>query len=293
MLLPILLVVSLAGLIFCGLLNLVHLLLQYPDSREWRTVRSVIRSTSKKEPPADRIIQSMSSALAPYMFVEAYQSRKLQSTLHAAGIQSTPQLFLAEVWVKTLLLLMMFSPIALILPMAIPFLVILTISLYFKEVSRPDSVLKERRAAIETDLPRMVMTIEQELGATRDVLGILSNFRRNTTPALRRELDITVADMRTGNLETALTRLGARVGSPKLTDVVRGLLSVVRGDDGQVYFKILAHDFKLMEVQRLKLEAMKKPDRIRRCSMFCTFAFLALCLMAMGIEIFQSLGNLF
>ena len=36
-----------------------------------------------------------------------------------------------------------------------------------------------------------------------------------------------------------------------LSDVVRGLLSVLRGDDGRVYFSDALHDFKLLEIQNL------------------------------------------
>ena len=46
---------------------------------------------------------------------------------------------------------------------------------------------------------------------------------------MKRELDITTADMKSGNYETALTRLETRIGSPMLSDVVRGLISVIRG----------------------------------------------------------------
>jgi len=41
--------------------------------------------------------------------------------------------------------------------------------------------------------------------------------------------------MRTGNFEGALTRFEARVSSAMLSDVVRGLIGVLRGDDGVAF----------------------------------------------------------
>lgn len=39
-----------------------------------------------------------------------------------------------------------------------------------------------------------------------------------------RELEITTADMKSGNLESALTRFETRIGSSMLSDVIRGLI---------------------------------------------------------------------
>lgn len=55
---------------------------------------------------------------------------------------------------------------------------------------------------------------------------------------MKRELDITTADMKSGNYKTALTRLETRIGSPMLSDLVRGLISVIRGE-GYLHIVIL------------------------------------------------------
>ena len=67
----------------------------------------------------------------------------------------------------------------------------------------------------------------------------------------------------TFTLKAALTRFEARLNSPMLSDVVRGLIGVLRGDDSTVYFQMLAHDFKQIELQRLKAQAQKIPPKIR------------------------------
>ena len=41
-------------------------------------------------------------------------------------------------------------------------------------------------------------------------LSMLETYQKNAGPALRNELAITTADMRTGNYEAALTRLEAK-----------------------------------------------------------------------------------
>ena len=154
-------------------------------------------------------------------------------------------------------------------------------------------VLETRREEIETELLRFVSTIEQELLSTRDVLSILEKFKKNTTPAFADELGITCADMRSGGYEVALMRMEARVNSPQLSDVVRGLISVIRGDNGTMYFQMLSHDFKQIELRKLKSKAQKVPGKIRVFSIIMLMCFLATYLIVIAYQVIRSVGVMF
>ena len=153
--------------------------------------------------------------------------------------------------------------------------------------------MKSKREEIERELPRFVSTIEQELKSSRDVLAILEHFKRNAGVKFREELDILTADMRSSSYEAALTRFEARLNSTMLSDVVRGLVGVLRGDNSAAYFQLLAHDFKQLELQRLKKEAQKIPPRIRIFSFLMLLCFLLTYLAIIGYEIIHSLGGMF
>lgn len=112
-------------------------------------------------------------------------------------------------------------------------------------------------------------------------------------PVIYLELDIVCADMRSSSYEAALTRFEARLNSPQLSDVVRGLIGVLRGDDGAVYFQMLTHDFKQAELQRLKAKAAKIPPKIRFFSFAMLLCFLATYFAIIGYEIIKSMGTLF
>ena len=79
-------------------------------------------------------------------------------------------------------------------------------------------------------------TITQELAASRDVLSMIEHYKQNSGPVFSAELDVLTADMRSGSYEAALTRFEARFNSPLLSDIVRGLIGVLRGDNGVHYF---------------------------------------------------------
>ena len=156
-----------------------------------------------------------------------------------------------------------------------------------------EKIPKEKREQIEEELYRFVSTITQELKNSRDVLSMLEHYKENAGEMFQKELDIVCADMRSSSYEAALTRFEARLNSPQLSDVVRGLIGVLRGDDGAVYFQMLTHDFKQAELQRLKAKAAKIPPKIRVFSFAMLLCFLATYFAIIGYEIVKSMGTLF
>lgn len=116
---------------------------------------------------------------------------------------------------------------------------------------------------------------------------------KNAGKEFANELEILAADMRSSSYEAALTRFEARINSPMLSDVVRGLIGVLRGDDGAMYFQMLSHDFKQMELQHLKKEAQKIPPKIRVFSFLMLVCFIVTYLAIIVFEILKSMGSMF
>ena len=184
-------------------------------------------------------------------------------------------------------------PCLLVFPLLSPIVVLLAILLYFKESRKAEEKVTERREKIEGELPRFVATVEQELGASRDVLTILENYKRHAGPDFVRELDVLTADMRSSSYEAALVRFEGRLASPMLSDIVRGLIGVLRGDDGRVYFQMLSHDMKQLELQRLKAQAVKIPPKIRVYSFVMLACFMLIYIVVILMQILTSMGGLF
>ena len=180
-----------------------------------------------------------------------------------------------------------------IIPVLAPVIILLAITVFFRELRLADEILRLKREEIEYELPRFVSTISQALKASRDVTAILISYQKSAGDSFGQELEITIADMKSGNEETALTRLEARIGSTMLSDVVRGLISVKRGDNGAMYFEMLNHDFKQVELQKLKLIAMKQPGKVKKYSFLMLGCFLLMYLGILGYAIINALGKMF
>lgn len=99
--------------------------------------------------------------------------------------------------------------------------------------------------------------------------------------------------MRSGNYEVALTCLESRVGSSMMSDVTRGLIGVIRGDETSVYWGSLVLKFSDYQRQNLKNEANKVPKRIRKLSMVMLICFTLIYVVVIGQTLITSLGGMF
>ena len=276
-----------------GLYILLANILKLPRIAVTKAVLNVIRQDKKQTKILEVLVFDLSSKLANHIRLEEYKKRKLTSTLRSAGIKLTPETFIARAWVKTGLIATLLIPVMPIIPVLAPVIILLAITVFFRELRLADEILRLKREEIEYELPRFVSTISQALKASRDVTAILMSYQKSAGDSFGQELEITIADMKSGNEETALTRLEARIGSTMLSDVVRGLISVKRGDNGAMYFEMLNHDFKQVELQKLKLIAMKQPGKVKKYSFLMLGCFLLMYLGILGYAIINALGKMF
>lgn len=276
-----------------GLFFLAASLLKLPTIGAAKAMLGTVKQEKKAAKTAETYLMTVAVRLAKYIRMDEYKRNRMNNILKASGMNISPEVYQAYAFVKAGAILLGMIPCVFLIPLLSPMVIILSILTYFKEIQKADERLKAKRDEIEGELPRLVATIEQELKASRNVIGMLERFRLNAGESLTGELDILLADMRSSNYEAALTRFEARINSPMLSDVVRGLIDVMRGDDSAVYFQMLAHDFKQMELQRLKAKAQKIPPKIRVFSFAMLMCFLLTYLAIICYVAVTSLGEMF
>lgn len=287
-------ILSVSGVFLAaGLYIILAETLKMPRLAVTKAVLSVSRQDKKQTKTLEVIVFDLSSKLSKHIRLDDYKKRKLISTLKSVGIKLTPETYIARAWVKTGMIATLLIPIMPILPILAPVIILLAIAVLFKELRLADEILRQKRDEIEYELPRFVSTVSQSLKASRDVTAILKSYQKSAGESFKQELEITIADMQSGNEETALTRLESRIGSTMLSDVVRGLISVKRGDNGAMYFEMLNHDFKQIELQKLKLLAMKQPGKVKKYSFLMLGCFLLMYLGVLGYAIMNALGKMF
>lgn len=287
-------ILMLFGVLFAlGIYMILAHLFHIPTLKKTKAVMRIGKKKQKQTKDSDAFIMELALKIAPYIPVDSHRKRKLTSTLKSAEMNMTAEVYLAQAYVKTGLALLGIVPCLLIVPIFSPVFLIMAIGVYFSETTKADKMVKVKRDEIEYELPRFVATLTQSLAATRDLRTILETYMKNAGSSLKHELMITTADMGTGNYQSALTRLDTRVSSGTLSQVVAGLQGVVNGDDGVAHFKMLSHDMKLLELQRLKRLAMERPPKIRKYSFFLLACMLMIYMGVMGYQVLGTMSGMF
>lgn len=276
-----------------GLYLILAEFFKVPTYKATKAILGTVKKNKKKARNSDAVLMELAVKLSKVLPMDDYKKRKLNATLKSAEIPMTAELYVSLAIVKAALVLTCTIPCLLVMPILSPVFVIIGVAIYFNESNKADKLITARRQEIEYELPRFVATLTQELQASRDVLSMLENYQKNAGAALKNELAITTSDMRTGNFEGALTRFEARVSSAMLSDVVRGLVGVLRGDDGVTFFRMLSHDMKQLEIQRLKKLALERPPKIRKYSFMLLACMLLLYMGVMGYQILGTMSGMF
>jgi len=247
----------------------------------------------KREILAEVYLTKIAGLLAPLLKLDRLKRNKLQSALHIAGVELTPEVYTAKAWVTAGAAGLCSLPMAFVMPLMVPLLVGLAVALWFSTYYAVFDYVRKRRKLIEAEIPRFALTIGQNLENDRDVLKILTSYRRVAGRDYGAELDQAIADMVTSNYENALLHFETRIGSPMLSDVVRGLVGVLRGDDQRMYFKMICFDMRQIEQNNLKKEAAKRPKKIQRYSMMMLICIMIIYLVVLCTEVLSSLGAFF
>lgn len=287
------LVISCAILFSCGIGFLLAERLKLPSRAASRAMHSMGRNRKDKPNPLTLLMRELSGRLAGKLRLNDYRRAQLEADLRTGDMTQTPEQFVAEKIVRAGTVAVLAVPVAFLSKFLAVLLLAAAILLYRLGGMTLRKKIGARRARIELELPRFVANIEKALPHSRDVLAMLESYRVGAGEEFGRELDITVADMRSGNDEAALTRLEARVGSSALSDVVRGLIGILHGEDNSVYWANLSLKFSEAGRQNLREQAGKVPKRVRRLSLVLLGCFFLIYIVVIGEVLLNSLGGLF
>lgn len=267
--------------------------LKLPSRAASRAMHSMGRNRKDKPNPLTLLMRELSGRLAGKLRLNDYRRAQLEADLRTGDMTQTPEQFVAENIVRAGIVAVLAVPVAFVSKFLAVLLLVAAVLFYRLGSMTLRKKIGARRARIELELPRFVANIEKTLPHSRDVLAMLESYRTGAGEEFGRELDITVADMRSGNDEAALTRLEARVGSSALSDVVRGLIGILHGEDNSVYWANLSLKFSEAGRQNLREQAGKIPKRVRRLSLVLLGCFFLIYIVVIGEVLLNSLGGLF
>lgn len=265
-----------------------------PDIKTSRTLLSAgeIHSTNLNA-IWDSFLQKVGRKLAPFISLDEFRRQKIQTMLSIAEENLTPEEYIGRALAGGLAVALFAIPIGFVSTAMGGIVLILAIAVGLYLYHAVFDTVKRRRKQIEREIPRFALSLAEHLKNDRDVLRILTSYRKVAGTELGSELDKTIAAMKSGNYETALLGLSSRVGSPMMSEVVRGLIGTIRGDDQTVYFEMLSRDMRKVEQNQLEKEAQKQPAKIRKYSMLMLLCIILIYAVVLMTELTGSLGTIF
>mgnify|MGYP005794361323 FL=1 len=265
-----------------------------PTSRTSRMMLLSRKQTGNgKENLFDVYLTKVAEKCSFLLHLDPVRKGKLSQALSIAGLSITPEAYTMKALLSAFLVAACSVVFFFLFPLMGLLMLGLAVLMWFATYYKVFDIVKKRKKAIEAELARFAVSIQQSLATDRDVLRLLISYRRIAGPELGTELDTTIADMKTGNYEQALLRFQNRIGSTMLSDIVRGLIGTLRGDDQQMYFKMLAFDLRQVEQNNLKKEAAKRPKQMQKYSMLMLLCILLIYVVVLSVEVIQSLGSFF
>lgn len=236
----------------------------------------------------DKLSDPLSKRLEPYMLMSDYKKERLTHTLRTVGDKHDAVQYAANAAAQAVILAafgLLTAALNPLLPLAV---IVLALVGYFKTMKEPEKLLKIKRERIELELPRFASTISNSLSVSRDIVKLMENYRKVCGPELSDELNVTLADMKTGNAQVALSGLENRIGSTKLSELVRGLLSVLRGEDQVLYFYTKNIEFRREYIEHRKQEIQKRPSKLTPYVVGVVGIFVVLMLYVLAYQVINN-----
>lgn len=288
--LPILIIV-----VVCFSFGLYQIIMDYIYVPSKKTRNAVLNMQKGKRSFTESFTIPVANFLVRKNLVRLSDERKknMQKKLNICGIHYSPEFYTAKAIAEVLLIMLIGVPGYFVHPLVTAFLAVLAFAVYGKRMADLDDRIMKKAEKIDRELVLFANTIKQNLSSTRDVMAILSSYRKVCSKDFEKELDITIADMKTGNYEAALRNLESRIPSVGLSEIIRGLLAVMRGDDQRNFFEMISHDLAVKEKEKLKREALKRPEKLKPITFAMLGGCLAMYLYVIIYVVAQQLQNLF
>ncbi len=284
------LVFFLAVLIPVGIYFTIAYFSQFPSMATRKLAKKAKRLGKEMPSGFDILTEKIASKFSGKIHFDKLTRQELSIALDSVNSLDTPELHAARSIVFGAFFLVISIPfffISKIMGLAICFAGIVIAVLKYH---RPIRQLKKIRAEMEWEVSKFATTIAEGLKTDNNVLRLLMNYRAVAGETFGKELDKTIADMKSSNYENALLRFDYRINSPYLSDVIKGLLGALRGDDQSTYFNILCINLKAHERAMLMATARKRPAKINRASLCMLLTLIILYIVVLGTVIMDSLA---
>lgn len=268
--------------------------MKVPSLKASKAASNLGKKGKRKTSVIELYLKDFSAKIAGKLKLNEIKRANLVIDLRTAGMEITPEQYMADAIVKALLFAVLALPTFFISKIIGVGLLGLAVFVYFHESKSVTRKIKAKRERIEYELPRFVGHIDKTLMHSRDLIYVIESYLPVAGEELKEELMITLAEMRSsGNNQEALTALDNRIGSNSLSDVARALKAVENSKDTTVLWASLSMKFSELQKINLKAQANVIPRKVKKLSLALMMCFLLIYIAVIGQVLLNSMSGLF
>ena len=235
----------------------------------------------------------MAAQIEKVLHLSGHRSQELSRLLSVSGVRDSPAGFLAHLLAECCIYLLLGVLLAPISPALLFLCAAFALLKYLLSMDKLKEAYRRHTREIEYDLPKFCSVINSRISSTSSALVILQSYLPVASPAMAAEIARTIGDMKTGNPEQALRRMEQRINSPKVSDVLRGLISVQNGDDQAAYFvskqQQLNNDYQMAR----KKDISSRPLKLTLPGLIAFLFFFLILLYPIAVSMLQYTSELF
>ncbi len=254
-------------------------ILNIPTYRNNKIMGKVLKM-NKDGKYIDNLTTHMAIKLSKFIKISEERKEKISYLLKVSGIRLSPETFIANAFVSSIIMLIFFIPTYLIMPSVSVIWIILAIYAFRVEIKKPYRLLKDKKRKIECNLADFSATLAIELEHTRNLVRIFEGYKEFANTDFAEELEITLADMKSGSDKQALKRFDTRIGSSYLTEVIIGLIGVIDGNDEVSYFSNLSDKLEKFEFEELSSIALGQKSKVAKYEIIMLTVIVMIILVA-------------
>lgn len=227
------------------------------------------------------------------VYMDEATAAKLRKTLSRAELTLTPQEYTARqvlivVFGLGLTTLCFFSRFYFGIVVAL----LVTVYALMKQRDALNAKVRKKDFLIAQEMPRFVRTICRSLQSNRDLESVISAYRKVAGPGLSGELDILTAEMRSGNVQTALIHFEDRLGSPEAFRLCSALRDMSLGVDQTATLSYMADDMARQAKENIRKELSMRPGKMRRTYYPAIAVCIAMILYVLVVYVIHNLNSI-
>lgn len=230
---------------------------------------------------------------ARLVFLDETSASSLGKDLEKAGLSITPQVYTARKYL-TVFAGVVLTVVCFIFRFYFGVLIIVPSTVFFlmKQRDTLNEEVKRKEQAISQEMPRFVRTICHSLQTDRDLYNVICAYRKVAGPELGGELDILLAEMQSGNVQTALAHFENRLGTAEAFRLCAALRDMSLGVDQTATLSFMADDLARQARENIKRELSLRPGKMRRTYYPAIAVCIAMILYVLIVYVINNLNSI-